>query len=71
MLAYRAANNLPLDTVSNTETMARRPELFTRVFGTERDHPFTKEILQMNLPAWPANRAKQARHVTQDDSGLL
>jgi hypothetical protein len=42
VLAYKVANNLPLDTVVDAETMARRAELFRRVFGAERDHPFAK-----------------------------
>ena len=36
VLAYKVANNLRLDTVVDAETMARRAELFRRVFGPER-----------------------------------
>jgi hypothetical protein len=69
VLAYKVANNLPLDTVVDAEAMARRIELFRRVFAAERDHPSQKKIFQDDLPSRPANGAKQARHVIPDDSG--
>jgi hypothetical protein len=40
VLAYKVANNLQLDAELDAETMVRRAELFRRVFGPERDHPF-------------------------------
>jgi hypothetical protein len=56
VLAYKVANNLPLDTVVDAEAMARRMELFRRVFGAERDHPFAKEILQDELAVTACER---------------